>query len=307
MAAHLHVPIYIRPHDCTFTDAYGYARVYINQLFWGEYKQAHEPVCLQICKLVRSIVYISTDECLSLCVYARLYFCVSCKPIVSSVLSCKLMFCADFSALRLQGLMSLPDLLLKDSLFRLAPTGPSSQRESGKNKLLGPLNNPLLESNEDNSETQGGEEEEGEAAAPPVAMAASDAPPATSDVPDTLSASPPSKKGEASADTAEELPDEKPQQNEKRLVIPEALRERLESLYNASQLAALEDSLKVEGVTLIQGPPGTGKTSTIVGVVSVILHAQLEGQQDHKSGLISVSCRPSMTCMNCVVGKLFFL
>ncbi|CDJ66282.1 tRNA-splicing endonuclease positive effector protein, putative [Eimeria necatrix] len=186
-----------------------------------------------------------------------------------------------------QGLMSLPDLLLKDSLFRLAPTGPSSQRESGKNKLLGPLNNPLLESNEDNSETLQGDEEEGEAAAPPVAMASSDAPPATSDVPGTLSASPPSRKSEVSADTAEELADDKPQQNEKRLVIPKALRERLESLYNASQLAALEDSLKVEGVTLIQGPPGTGKTSTIVGVVSVILHAQLEGQQDHKSGLPS--------------------
>src|SRR5699024_973061 len=35
--------------------------------------------------------------------------------------------------------------------------------------------------------------------------------------------------------------------------------------------------LKVSGITCIQGPPGTGKTTTIMGVISVILNAQSRG------------------------------
>ncbi|KAL8448738.1 hypothetical protein Emag_003864 [Eimeria magna] len=189
-----------------------------------------------------------------------------------------------------QGLMSLPDLLLKNSLFREG-TSTGRHRQSLKTKLLSPLNNPLLEggdsglketdSNGDSnatatdvssspqqpeSEGKSAEGEEGKEASAGVIKDSYAGPTA-----DARSLS-----VEEAAEDASKPPD---QQEERRLVIPGALRARLESIYNASQLAALEDSLKVEGVTLIQGPPGTGKTSTIVGVVSVILHAQLQGQE----------------------------
>ncbi|KAL8448182.1 hypothetical protein Emed_003929 [Eimeria media] len=189
-----------------------------------------------------------------------------------------------------QGLMSLPDLLLKNSLFR-EDTSAGRHRQSLKTKLQGPLNNPLLEGGDSglkeadstgdsnstaadlssppqqpSSEAKSAEGEEGKDASAGVIKGSSTGPTA-----DATSLS--------VEEAAEDPSKSTGQEGERRLVIPAALRARLESIYNASQLAALEDSLKVEGVTLIQGPPGTGKTSTIVGVVSVILHAQLQGQQ----------------------------
>ncbi|CDI75370.1 tRNA-splicing endonuclease positive effector protein, putative [Eimeria praecox] len=180
-----------------------------------------------------------------------------------------------------QGLMSLPDLLLKDSLFRVPAEG-SSRLKLSKANLSGPLHNPLLEGQE------GVQQETGEETAvvlPPTGTAASGE--CTSSGGPRSQTPLASTADEASENASERQTEEKPLQEERRLVIPEALRARLESLYNASQLAALEDSLKVEGVTLIQGPPGTGKTSTIVGVVSVILHAQLQGQHESSSHSLS--------------------
>ncbi|CDJ47727.1 tRNA-splicing endonuclease positive effector protein, putative [Eimeria brunetti] len=182
-----------------------------------------------------------------------------------------------------QGLMSLPDLLLKDSLFRLPGDDSPSWQQSTKDKLSGPMNNPLLEEQEDPPSETG---RDAAAESSPVVTAASDEGPSPSGGPQAQ-ASLASTSDETPDKASEKLAEEKTQQGDRRLVIPEALRARLESLYNASQLAALEDSLKVEGITLIQGPPGTGKTSTIVGVVSVILHAQLEGQQGSSARLSS--------------------
>ena len=54
------------------------------------------------------------------------------------------------------------------------------------------------------------------------------------------------------------------------------MRSRLRELYNESQLDAIQNSLKVEGVTLIQGPPGTGKTTTVLATISVLLNAFFE-------------------------------
>lgn len=55
--------------------------------------------------------------------------------------------------------------------------------------------------------------------------------------------------------------------------IPPKLNSKLESTYNDSQQKAIHESLKKEGVTLIQGPPGTGKTTTVLGIISVLLHS----------------------------------
>ncbi|CDJ29110.1 uncharacterized protein EMH_0003040 [Eimeria mitis] len=177
-----------------------------------------------------------------------------------------------------QGLMSLPDLLLKDSLFRVPTEGSSPRQPLSKDKPSSPLNNPLLEGQE---VSQSATESGGATVSPPAGNTASGEGPSPSDGPRAQTqTSLASTSDEASEKASERKTQEKTQQAERRLVIPEALKARLESLYNASQLSALEDSLKVEGVTLIQGPPGTGKTSTIVGVVSVILHAQVEGQHE---------------------------
>ena len=56
--------------------------------------------------------------------------------------------------------------------------------------------------------------------------------------------------------------------------IPEQLNEKLKSAYNFSQYNSIKECLKREGVTLIQGPPGTGKTTTILGVLSVLLNSR---------------------------------
>ena len=56
--------------------------------------------------------------------------------------------------------------------------------------------------------------------------------------------------------------------------IPDVLNEKLQSMYNFSQYQAIRECLKKEGITLIQGPPGTGKTTTILGVLSVLLNSR---------------------------------
>ncbi|KAL8271034.1 hypothetical protein Esti_005019 [Eimeria stiedai] len=203
-----------------------------------------------------------------------------------------------------QGLMSLPDLLLKNSLFRQDTSG-GRQRQSVKSKMLGPFNNPLLEgedsgakeaaSNGDSSTTAADLSLSPQQAASEANSAAGkEGGEAQAGASVGSSAGPTANPSSHSVEEAiEDSSKSTSQEEERRLVIPDALRARLESIYNASQLAALEDSLKVEGVTLIQGPPGTGKTSTIVGVVSVILHAQLQGQQLPHGAAHSVRPEPS--------------
>ncbi|KAL8433881.1 hypothetical protein ACSSS7_003542 [Eimeria intestinalis] len=185
-----------------------------------------------------------------------------------------------------QGLMSLPDLLLKNSLFR-DDTSAGRQRQSVRSKMLGPLTNPLLEGGDpglkEAASSKGSGTTTTNLSLSPNQPANEAASAEGEEGGETSAGSSASPTADPSLHSLEEAAEHssKPatQEEERRLVIPDALRARLESIYNASQLAALEDSLKVEGVTLIQGPPGTGKTSTIVGVVSVILHAQLQGQQ----------------------------
>lgn len=59
--------------------------------------------------------------------------------------------------------------------------------------------------------------------------------------------------------------------------IPNKLSEKLTELYNESQLTAIKETLKKEGITLIQGPPGTGKTTTVLGTLSVLFNSNNEG------------------------------
>lgn len=63
--------------------------------------------------------------------------------------------------------------------------------------------------------------------------------------------------------------------------IPEKLEAKLKEIYNQSQILAIKETLKKEGVTLIQGPPGTGKTTTVLGTISVLLNSLNETMQDH--------------------------
>lgn len=65
-------------------------------------------------------------------------------------------------------------------------------------------------------------------------------------------------------------------EDSRHLFIPALLQTELHRRYNASQMQALNDCLKLQGITLIQGPPGTGKTTTIMAVLSVVLNAQME-------------------------------
>ncbi|GBG92146.1 hypothetical protein CBR_g54447 [Chara braunii] len=55
--------------------------------------------------------------------------------------------------------------------------------------------------------------------------------------------------------------------------IPVPLMECLEESHNSSQFQAIQAGLSRAPVVLIQGPPGTGKTQTILGLLSVVLHA----------------------------------
>ncbi|KAK6589089.1 hypothetical protein RS030_233544 [Cryptosporidium xiaoi] len=58
--------------------------------------------------------------------------------------------------------------------------------------------------------------------------------------------------------------------------IPTVLEKKLESIYNPSQMEALRECLKYNGISLIQGPPGTGKTTTIIGIISALLSSNID-------------------------------
>lgn len=58
-----------------------------------------------------------------------------------------------------------------------------------------------------------------------------------------------------------------------RMQISAPLAQTLRAKYNDFQFAAIEECLKPQGITLIQGPPGTGKSTTILGIVSVLINS----------------------------------
>jgi len=60
--------------------------------------------------------------------------------------------------------------------------------------------------------------------------------------------------------------------------LPEVIETWLFGKYNPSQMNAIRDSLKVEGITLIQGPPGTGKTSTVLALLTVLLASKKDNR-----------------------------
>lgn len=55
--------------------------------------------------------------------------------------------------------------------------------------------------------------------------------------------------------------------------IPSSRRLCLSLQYNDPQLTAAKSGLDGSPVVLIQGPPGTGKTSTIMALLSIVMHA----------------------------------
>lgn len=59
-----------------------------------------------------------------------------------------------------------------------------------------------------------------------------------------------------------------------RLAISTELEEYFQKRYKATQLLAIHESRKVSGITLVQGPPGTGKTTTILGILGMLLNAK---------------------------------
>jgi len=63
------------------------------------------------------------------------------------------------------------------------------------------------------------------------------------------------------------------------LNIPAPLEKFLKSKYNESQFKAINDSRKAAGITLVQGPPGTGKTTTILGILAVLLNARAKASR----------------------------
>ncbi|KAL3140547.1 hypothetical protein ABBQ32_005126 [Trebouxia sp. C0010 RCD-2024] len=63
----------------------------------------------------------------------------------------------------------------------------------------------------------------------------------------------------------------------KPLQIPQAMKDKVEGDYNASQVSAVMQGLDGTPVILIQGPPGTGKTRTILALLSVIMHSAPPG------------------------------
>ncbi len=72
------------------------------------------------------------------------------------------------------------------------------------------------------------------------------------------------------------------------LRVSEALWRSIEENYNEFQIDAIRQSRKRSGVTLVQGPPGTGKTTTILGMLSVLLGHSDDGQEDVFCGDSSV-------------------
>ncbi|CAL8467911.1 g7449 [Coccomyxa elongata] len=69
--------------------------------------------------------------------------------------------------------------------------------------------------------------------------------------------------------------------NKQALFIPQPVQQAMEAEYNESQMSAVTAGLDRSPVVLIQGPPGTGKTRTILGLLSIVLHAV----PAHSSGL----------------------
>lgn len=84
--------------------------------------------------------------------------------------------------------------------------------------------------------------------------------------------------------------------------IPEKLEAKLKEIYNQSQIEAIKETLKKEGITLIQGPPGTGKTTTVLGTISVLLNSLNETMQDQisatKNKKIALEINNSGICEN---------
>ena len=69
--------------------------------------------------------------------------------------------------------------------------------------------------------------------------------------------------------------------------IPKKLDRKLKERFNPSQYEAIKSSIKKKGLTLIQGPPGTGKSTTILGILSVILNASvIKETPDRKNSVV---------------------
>ena len=65
------------------------------------------------------------------------------------------------------------------------------------------------------------------------------------------------------------------------LRVPGDLWKCIEDNYNQFQIEAIRQSRKRAGVTLVQGPPGTGKTTTILGMLSVLLsHSDTRDEEE---------------------------
>jgi senataxin len=73
--------------------------------------------------------------------------------------------------------------------------------------------------------------------------------------------------------------------------MPNKLENKLRLFFDKSQIEALKNSIKKRGLTLIQGPPGTGKSTTILGILSVILNSLIkkEGVERKNSVLTAVN------------------
>ena len=68
--------------------------------------------------------------------------------------------------------------------------------------------------------------------------------------------------------------------------IPKRLDVALSSKFNRSQYHAIKNSIKKKGITLIQGPPGTGKSTTILGILSIILNSTVLKEQPQRKNSI---------------------
>ncbi|CAD7957363.1 unnamed protein product [Amoebophrya sp. A120] len=69
--------------------------------------------------------------------------------------------------------------------------------------------------------------------------------------------------------------------DEVRMKISHDLENRLRERYNASQLHAIQACRKAKGITLVQGPPGTGKSTTISGIISVLINS-MQVKKQHR-------------------------
>ncbi|CAG9466793.1 unnamed protein product [Pedinophyceae sp. YPF-701] len=69
-----------------------------------------------------------------------------------------------------------------------------------------------------------------------------------------------------------------------RMEIPRAMEEAMRPQYNTPQMEAVRSGLDGSPLVLIQGPPGTGKTSTILGLLSLVLHSSPAGDKVNGQG-----------------------